>query len=614
MLTTPTLANYKLATSIVSMESKDVHSSCFDVRCCFLMIVLIIFLFGSLWTSPSPTTVPSDPLTPKSSSHASASSNSLIDRFNTTFTVYYSSILISNPSTSISVHNNIHLPTEYHNTTNNTNLNLIPSQHDHNSTKTARFNSKNISSRNSTILNNSCCINPQSIAFTIDINTFVDNTDNNNPESMTTSVANYIIFHRMAKTGSMTFQTIIRSLGAKNWDTGHVTIIQGLTSSRIHQIEEIGAYTAISKNNMKSYHYQKLQNKCYYLLNPDAESNTNSKLQKKNKNKNKSKNKNKRNTKNKDISKNRNKTDRIPKYCLFVTHLPFIDNMTYIERALNYSQYTPNFQVTFGIGVGVGIGSGSNNAINYNYNYNYVNRQLDGKFQFITMIRHPIDRIISFFYYLRGMGGGGSLHSSNPAKNGIIRLTKQYTLKQCIQDLNQSEYQMEQTKISKYGKRVGQVIKQTEMLPRKDVCRLSVNYMTQYYCGQDSVLCFPRHLTVASLQRAIFNLNTYFTFVGILDEFDLSMKVFYKQFGYLFDKKKIRDIEEFETKMKGAVNKYMNSKMGYVSNKTDFRPELCKDHPLYQYLQSKNLLDLELYQYAKKRFYITVKQLGLGND
>lgn len=382
--------------------------------------------------------------------------------------------------------------------------------------------------------------------------------------------ATYLIFHRLSKTGTSTFLANMNKFSSKK----SCLQVEGLPKIRINLIDEIGAYTPIDEQTLDKYHFQPLK-KCF-----DQMSN---------------------------ITINYT-------HCFVNTQMPFIDDFNKMAQA-THLQF----------------------SCSYNYNYNDVrlynkNPFTNGIFQFMTFIRNPITRIESFYYYIRGMGGHGPQlhlerykdklnkmqhdpHSSrkdyqkfrrnHPEALRVIDKTKDYSFHECIQDLLHASKKLVATKVVSYNP---QKRSKVEYLPRLDTCRLSVNYMTQYYCGIDPIVCNPRHLNKRSLERAKYNLDTYFTFVGLFEEYDLSMKMIYKRYSYLFDENKISNMKQFINQTKKEAERFMKEQK-YRSVQHE---RLDHSHPLWRYLESRNNLDLELYEYVKQRFYQHAKELQIS--
>ena len=368
--------------------------------------------------------------------------------------------------------------------------------------------------------------------------------------------ATYVIFHRLSKTGTSTFMSIFYKYSGKN---ENIKYFEGLGRIRVNTIEEIGAYRPMSNSVLSRYLYSKLK-KCYQEI--------------ENKHSNYSR-------------------------CFINTQMPFVDNFEQMAKVthLGYSSSIPYASNPF----------------------------VNGKIQFMTFIRNPITRIQSFYYYIRGMGGHfpqlklqsyyakienhKKQNISDPIRKPeaiIIRdMTKNYTFEQCIEDIKDASNELINTKVLSYD--VERVPIEYEQLPRLDTCRLSMNYATQYYCGIDAIDCHPRHLTKQSLEKAIYNLDTYFSFVGLFEEYDISMKLAYKKFSYLFNPNIMTDLQTWSIKVKEAGDNYA-TRQHYGTFKHD---KMSETDPLWIYLTSKNQLDMILYQHVKKRFGQIVHEYGL---
>ena len=371
--------------------------------------------------------------------------------------------------------------------------------------------------------------------------------------------ATYLIFHRLSKTGTSTFMAICRKYSLQKYN---IKYVQGLDRIRkINSVEEIGAYRPISNDILSRYMYGKLKY-CYRA-----------------------------------IQNNKSRFTR----CFINTQMPFIDNFEKMAK-VTHLEYSPNMA--------------SNMPSNPFTN---------GKIQFMTFIRNPMTRIQSFYYYIRGIGGHFpqqrleayhrkiEKHKKNnltdpvqyPEAMIIRNITKNYTFVQCIEDIKRASNELVNTTVLSYD--VQRVPIHYEQLPRLDVCRLSMNYVTQYYCGIDAIDCHPRHLTNKSLDKALYNLDTYFSFVGLFEQYDIALKLVYKKFSYLFDEKKMTDLETWSIKVKEAGDNFAKQQK-YGTVKHD---KMSETDPLWIYLTSKNHLDMKLYQHVKQRFEQIVDEYGL---
>ena len=124
-------------------------------------------------------------------------------------------------------------------------------------------------------------------------------------------------------------------------------------------------------------------------------------------------------------------------------------------------------------------------------------------------------------------------------------------------------------------------------------CRLSLNYFTRWLCGiGDECKTIP--LTQKSLDKAIFNLNTYFDFVGVVEYYEPSWKFLTMKFPVLNTKKQISFGQEYEHRQR------QKQKRGNTFSQHDgiANPSRGVIKKLKQWLQ----WDVKLYDYVKKRF------------
>ncbi|QTL96942.1 hypothetical protein GM661_02600 [Iocasia frigidifontis] len=91
-----------------------------------------------------------------------------------------------------------------------------------------------------------------------------------------------------------------------------------------------------------------------------------------------------------------------------------------------------------------------------------------------------------------------------------------------------------------------------------------------------------RRLTESDLERVKLNLDEHFSFVGILSEFDMSLLILKKIFSW-------DNINYFKRNV--SKNKPDNFNVSFNTK---------------EIIRNKNLLDIELYNYAKKLFYESV--------
>lgn len=273
------------------------------------------------------------------------------------------------------------------------------------------------------------------------------------------------------------------------------------------------------------------------------------------------------------------------KYCFFRTHSHFLDNITFIESHLQ-----PILSLKT-----------NKNSLMYN-NYNYASNFFRRKIEFMTVIREPMSRIESIYYYLRGKGGGYRKNGLNVSEvRGVVFTTLNFTFEQCILDLMQIDYNYNYLSavndVDDGDDIAASVINinhgMNGFIIGKDICRLPMNYMTRFFCGQDEIVCKWNSLNIASLYRALENMNKYFGFVGLMEEFELSLRMLYFRFKDSFIKKGISLQRMFEH-LNDAKKKENYGKMQH--------PKFNQNTIVFNFLARKNELDLLLYDYVKQYF------------
>ena len=362
--------------------------------------------------------------------------------------------------------------------------------------------------------------------------------DGTDPENLSLTNVKYIFFHRVAKTGTETIFTLFRIFSS----------IQSFSNEiRAHHndlehnfCEELFSYEILTLQRI-AHEYLPSLRKCKDPTRHDT--------------------------------------------CFVRSHAPFIDN------SLGYRKdhIDPILETS------LDDDDGNND------NINIKNRLHTSTVGYITMVRDPIQRIFSLFYYMRGRGGGyrASEQGQRDALD-TIRATKNLTLRECVEDMIKVEKENKNLIANGNGNGNNNY--------KKDVCRLSSNYMTHFFCGQDMNVCSYTNMTQASLDRAISNIDKYFAFVGLFEEYHLSMRLLYYKFKHFFDRAKTKNYAHFQELLNKEMEKY-RKEQEYGTYKNDY---LDENDPLYQYLVSRNELDIKLYQHIKQKFYACiVSQSGL---
>eukprot|EP01084_Bolivina_argentea_P106188 190091_1 len=108
------------------------------------------------------------------------------------------------------------------------------------------------------------------------------------------------------------------------------------------------------------------------------------------------------------------------------------------------------------------------------------------QWKYISMIRNPINRIVSSFYYLRGESGGW--RASNTSKYNkyyipkILEMQNNYSIDECVINYNNGD----------------------------NICEFSTNYYVKWFCGGNVELCNPLKINETSYELAIENIDKYF--------------------------------------------------------------------------------------------------------
>ncbi len=172
---------------------------------------------------------------------------------------------------------------------------------------------------------------------------------------------------------------------------------------------------------------------------------------------------------------------------------------------------------------------------------------LPGEWDYLTVFRHPVDRIASHFYFVREQ-------------------PKHYLYEQVMaQDMSLEEYA-------------------TSGLSGE----LS-NGMTRLLCGDHDIDSLRGHGTCTEehFGRALNNLQTKFSIVGIVEEMDRSFRLMSKAFNW-----PLRQVSQ--------------------KNKTRNRSSLDRlSHSAIQAIESQNQMDLKLYQVAKQKFECLCSDYGV---
>ncbi|GAA0453979.1 sulfotransferase family 2 domain-containing protein [Alkalibacillus silvisoli] len=183
--------------------------------------------------------------------------------------------------------------------------------------------------------------------------------------------------------------------------------------------------------------------------------------------------------------------------------------------------------------------------------HNRYFRKLNEPATYITMLRHPVDRVISTYYYIRQY-----------ERDPLYSKVKKMSLEQFVGWIQDESVENKRSKT------------------KQDLANIryrTVNLSTRYLAGGSP----------DAFHQAKKNLKKYFSFVGVIDYYLESLYMMQRMYGWNF--------REF-TKQ----------------NVTKNRPHLSKVDPkLIKVIETYNQHDLMLYRFSKKRFN---KQLELLNE
>ena len=381
-----------------------------------------------------------------------------------------------------------------------------------------------------------------------------------------------LIFYRIAKTGSSVVKSMFINENFVN--QSNINYKMGVTSNTMQDKKHNFASELLARENISSDIYMSYTNEHLNRLYEDCLTRENV----------------------------RNGYD---KHCIFVSHMMFIDKNIIYYDGVNYAYEYENLLNTF----------------DCNLNSNL-------KIQFITFVRNPLKRIESLFYYLRGMSGGwrgksitfeklnGNLYefesdSENEGKkiimynsNGTqIKVNKTMLLK-IAKEYNETATRhrakvevanvLNSTNFYSFKKCIDEMKKKNN-----NICWLQENYMTKFYCGQNKYLCNVNNMTKLSLNHSISNLNKYFSFIGILEHFDVSIYLLQLKFSHIIKWNRFENI--FKTNVKVVLKNTKNilHQLGVEQGYGRYQhSKLIANSKEYQYLVEKNQLDIMLFNYV----------------
>jgi len=171
---------------------------------------------------------------------------------------------------------------------------------------------------------------------------------------------------------------------------------------------------------------------------------------------------------------------------------------------------------------------------------------------YIDQIRHPIDRYISHYAYMR---------STNRAEERVKKMieTGEFndTIEQCFE---------------------------------KQGIGCKYNLMTRFFCGTED---FCMNDTEKALARAKENILNHYAAVGLLEHFLLTLKIIQRRLPYFLP---VLPEELTHFKLNEGTNKFNSS---------------CVSKEMIEKIKQANWLDIELYEFVKEIFWKQVKACGI---
>lgn len=167
---------------------------------------------------------------------------------------------------------------------------------------------------------------------------------------------------------------------------------------------------------------------------------------------------------------------------------------------------------------------------------------IDKSFTYINILRHPVSRIISHFYYMREE----TLRSKEKLEEFKKRGYWNESILNCIIDQHEG---------------------------------CEDNLMTRFLCGRNS---YCKTGSEKALNRAKFNMDTYYTSIGIFENLPLTLRILEKRLPKFFTR----------TNKNATLNKV----------RVNTHKPRINDAAIKNFILKHNKADMELYNYALKRF------------
>merc|ERR1719189_1170527 len=179
---------------------------------------------------------------------------------------------------------------------------------------------------------------------------------------------------------------------------------------------------------------------------------------------------------------------------------------------------------------------------------------------YINLVRDPIQRVHSYFYYRRSPSTLEYMHKTNPSAN-LPRSSEEFLVKNfksCVNDRN------------------------PECVYIEGMRRYDMAQLTEFFCGQE-LYCSGFNTDVA-LRKAKDNVEKHYAVVGVLEDFNKTLAVFEHYIPKIF---------------KGSLNIYWETLQGKYENRNLYKKPL--DKKIRDVLQRNFTREIEFYEFCKQR-------------